>query len=140
MSSFKEKLKFFDSNKEKKILKEPQVKNKNDEINKEEFEKILNENKFLKEEIKKKDLEISLLKKELEQLKNGNQKNKLNEMKIIYKIKEDKKSDIKEIKFFGDKFVENNKLNAKIIINDKEVELCEYINIKDIILNEKIYF
>ena len=48
----------------------------------------------------------------------------VDEIKIIYKIKQDKK-----IRIFGDKFVENNKQNCKIKIHNKINELTAfYIN------------
>jgi len=43
----------------------------------------------------------------------------IDEITIIYKVKE------KEIKLFGEDFVENNKNNCKLIINGKEQELKE---------------
>ena len=50
--------------------------------------------------------------------------NKLNEMTIIYDNKENKM----RIRIFGDMFVKNNKNNCKLIINNKEEELCTFIN------------
>ena len=58
------------------------------------------------------------------EIKNQPENIQLNEMKIKYKINSKKK-----IKLFGKKFVENNQKNCKIIINDKELELCEYLDI-----------
>ena len=55
--------------------------------------------------------------------------NKFNDEIIInYDIKEKK-----EIKFFDETFIKNNKDNCKIIIEDKECELIEKYEIKDII-------
>ena len=49
-----------------------------------------------------------------------------NEIRIKYKIgKEDK------IRIFGDKFVENNKENFQMIINDNNYELNTFYNIKN---------
>ena len=46
-----------------------------------------------------------------------------NEMTIIYSI-----GDYEFIRIFSKKFVENNRNNCKIIINEKEQEITEYIN------------
>ena len=59
------------------------------------------------------------------------EKNKLNEMTIIYKIS---KYDY-QIRIFGFKFVENNKNNCKIIIEGKEEELKEYLDINENLKN-----
>ena len=40
-----------------------------------------------------------------------------------------------EIKLFGEKFIENNKNNCKIIVDNKEQDLIEYLKINK---NEKI--
>ena len=53
--------------------------------------------------------------------------NKKNEMEIIYDNKDNKKI----ISAFGYEFVKNNKNNCKIIIDNKEVELCEKLNIEN---------
>ena len=45
------------------------------------------------------------------------------EITIVYKIGE-------KIRLFGDKFVENNKDNCKLIINNKEEELKSFIEKK----------
>jgi len=34
------------------------------------------------------------------------------------------------LRIFSKKFVENNKQNCKLVINEEETELSEYINIK----------
>ena len=51
-----------------------------------------------------------------------------NEINIIYNI-----NNIKDdsLKIFGSEFVKNNKNNCKIIYENKEYELQEYINIKN---------
>ena len=51
-------------------------------------------------------------------------KEKLNEITIIYKIKNKF-----AIRLFGKKFVENNINNCKIIIDNKEQKICEYYKI-----------
>ena len=53
--------------------------------------------------------------------------NNTNEMIIIYKIndKDNQDEDKYEIKLFGKKFIENNKNNCKIIIDNKEQDLIE---------------
>ena len=48
--------------------------------------------------------------------------NKKNEINIIYNIKDDEK----EIRIFGKEFVENNKHNGYLLINNKKYEICEY--------------
>ena len=52
--------------------------------------------------------------------------NKLNEITIKYKIKEDD-----EIKLFGKEFIKNNKDKCKIIIENKEENIIEYIKINE---------
>ena len=52
--------------------------------------------------------------------------NSIDEMKIKYKINKSK-----EIRLFGDKFVENNKKNCKIIIDKKEEDLVSWKEIDD---------
>ena len=54
-------------------------------------------------------------------------KNKyLNEIKMIYLIEDEKK-----IKLFGKQFIENNKNNCKIIVDNKEQEIKEYLIINE---------
>ena len=53
--------------------------------------------------------------------------NYFNEILIDYKI-----NDMKEIKIFGEEFVEKNKNNCFINIKGKEYELCSIINLNDI--------
>ena len=50
--------------------------------------------------------------------------NSLNEIKIKYKINKSK-----EIRLFGDRFVENNKENCKIIIDNNEKEIFSWLDI-----------
>ena len=57
-------------------------------------------------------------------------KNKINEMTIIYKI-EDKY----RIKLFGEEFIKNNKNKCKIIIDNKEQNIIEYLNVN---INQKL--
>ena len=54
--------------------------------------------------------------------------NQLNQMTIIYNIVENKNS----IKIFGYDFVENNKNKCYLIINGKQRELCVYLNMNEI--------
>ena len=61
----------------------------------------------------------------INEIKNSNINLDANELTIIYKINN---SD-KRIKLFGKKFIENNKKNCKIIIDNKEQEIIEYIDI-----------
>ena len=53
-------------------------------------------------------------------------KPKLNEITIIYKIKGERR-----IKLFGKKFIENNKNNCQIKIENKVQEITEYLNINE---------
>ena len=74
---------------------------------------------------------MELLNKKAEGNNNIVNINNKNEMIIIYKIKQDKY----EIKLFGKKFIENNKNNCKIIIDNKDQDLIEYLKINK---NERI--
>ena len=89
---------------------------------------------------------MELLKKKTK--RNNNGLNNTNEMIIIYKINDEDNEDSEdnqyednqdedkyEIKLFGEKFIENNKNNCKIIIENKEQDLIEYLKINK---NEKI--
>ena len=92
---------------------------------------------------------MELLKKKTK--RNNNRLNNTNEMIIIYKINDEDNEDSEdnqyedsednqdedkyEIKLFGEKFIENNKNNCKIIIDNKEQDLIEYLKINK---NEKI--
>ena len=71
---------------------------------------------------------MELFKKKKER-KNDNDinNNKNNEMIIEYIIKNEN-----EIKLFGKKFIINNINNCKIIINNKEQDISEYLNVKKI--------
>ena len=89
----------------------------------------------------------------LKTIRNNNRLNinNTNEMIIIYKINDEDNEDSEdnqyedsednqdedkyEIKLFGEKFIENNKNNCKIIIDNKEQDLIEYLKINK---NEKI--
>ena len=51
-----------------------------------------------------------------------------NKIKIIYHNKDKEK----EIKIFGDKFVENNKDKCKIFYNNKEYDLTAKFNVENI--------
>ena len=50
-----------------------------------------------------------------------------NEISIIYKIN----NNDKKIKLFGKEFIENNRNNCKIIIDNKEQEIIQYIDINE---------
>ena len=79
---------------------------------------------------------MELLKKKTKRNKDNDIKNdKINEMIIIYKIEGKNK-----IQLFGSKFIENNKNNCKIIINNKELNIVEYLNVnkEDKILKIKL--
>ena len=73
------------------------------------------------------------IKKKMELMKNKEENNesedteinkKLNEMTIIYNVDKEK-----EIKIFDMDFIQNNKNNCYLIINDKKKEITEYIKI-----------
>ena len=64
---------------------------------------------------------------------NNTQKNLENIISIKYLIDNEK-----NIKIFGTNFIENNKNIWKIIINNEEKELCEYIDIQNIINSENL--
>ena len=70
---------------------------------------------------------MELLKKKTKRKKDNDilNKNEINEMIIIYKIEGQSR-----IKLFGENFIENNKNNCKIIIENKEKDLIEYLNIE----------
>ena len=69
---------------------------------------------------------MELLKKKTKRNKDNDKLNKniLNEMIIIYKIEDNYR-----IKIFGEKFIKNNKNNCKIIIENKEQDISEYLNV-----------
>jgi len=83
--------------------KEEKNENKNEEITNEITNKIINSNTKLNTNLN------------------------TNEITIIYKISEYKK----KIQLFDRKFIENNKNNCKIIIDNKEQEIIEYIDINE---------
>ena len=60
--------------------------------------------------------------------------NKLNEITIIYKIKGNEVG----IKLFGEEFIKNNKDKCKIIIENKEQDIVEYIKINEEMRMKKI--
>ena len=55
-----------------------------------------------------------------------NNKNIRNEMTIIYKINYEYK-----IKIFGNEFIKNNKKKCKIIMENKEYNIFEFLNVKN---------
>ena len=67
--------------------------------------------------------------------KKGKSTSYSNEIKIQYKIGEDK-----EISIFGKEFVINNKDKCKIMINGKEEKLCQMYNTQNIELKNKDIF
>ena len=92
-----------------------------------ELEKEENKREKEREEILK-EIDKKKIKKEKNREKEeDSQLNCLeNEIIIKYKINEDDKF----IKLFGSNFVDNNKNNCKLIINNEEKELCEYLDVK----------
>ena len=74
---------------------------------------------------------MKLLKKKIKRNKDNNiNNNNINEMIIEYIIKKKNK-----IKLFGKQFIKNNKNNYKIIIDNKEQDIIEYLNVNK---NEKV--
>ena len=61
--------------------------------------------------------------------------NKINEVHLNYKIEKEKE---KTIKIFGDDFVNNNKENCFLIIDNNQLEICSKIEIKDDLKNKDI--
>ena len=90
-------------------------KEEENEKEKEEFNKINGNEKPLLEKQKNESL-----------TKFNNQ-----EILIKYLINDEKK-----IKLFGSKFIENNKKRCKIIINDEEKEICQYLDIQENIITK----
>jgi len=66
-------------------------------------------------------------------LNNISSTNLLNKMTIIYDVDNNKD----EIKIFGKNFVENNKNNCYLLINNKKHELCESVKLNKNHINEK---
>ena len=62
-----------------------------------------------------------------------NDNNKLNQITIRYNFF----SDQVKIRIFGEKFVQNNFRNCKIILNRKERDLCEFLEFKEIFSDPK---
>ena len=86
------------------------------------------------QEVEKEENEVKIITKDLnleeKEIIKDNQSGgeKINEIKIIYKIDKNEK----EIKLFGSTFIKNNKDKCKFIYKDKEYEIKEYFNIKKI--------
>ena len=97
------------------ILKELEKDKKNNEIKNDLF--------FKKESQTYNEKSMSLNNQEIN-LQNEN----INDKIIIKYIKYGDE----KIKIFGKKFIENNKSNFKIIINNNEKELCEYLDINEL--------
>ena len=112
------------------LLKEPieifkieQLNNKNNNQNN------LKKNNYIEELNNKKDDE----KDEITIIYEFNKKeNKISE-EFIKRVKDEWGETVSENKIFGETFVKNNKNNCKIIINEKEIELCSYLNNDDLI-------
>lgn len=102
------------------------------ELKKDEEKKINLIKEVEEEDLKEDQKEESVLKikqnNENSQL-NPSQKNDLDNLISIKYLINNKKN----IKIFGANFIENNKNLCKIIINNEEKELCEYIDIQNII-------
>ena len=108
-----------------------EIKKNNDENN--EIKKNNDEN----HEIKKNNTEKNEIKKNNTEKNDELMKEDINEIIIQYKI--DDIQDSKEIRIFGDKFVENNKDKCKIIINGNEFKLTSHLEINTRQLNDNIF-
>ena len=64
--------------------------------------------------------------------KNSNKITKLNEISIRYLINENEEG----IRLFGEEFVNNNKENCFLTLNNKDYELCDYINFDEYNINK----
>ena len=62
------------------------------------------------------------IKKNIINIYENKNNNENNEMNIIYKINKNEE----KIKLFGSKFINNNKQNCILFINDKKCDICEY--------------
>ena len=76
----------------------------------------------------------------MEENNNKESKTKINTNNIINiaLIKYKKNNNQKGIRLFGDQFVENNKGNIKLTINNKEIEFCSILDQKQIEENRNI--
>ena len=104
----------FEKNKQKDKIENIKKKYENTKENKEKMNKPVIEPNKVKEELEKK-------------LEDINKKLKLNSNEITIKYKIDKEDS--KIKIFGKEFIKNNNNKCKIIIEGKEEEIKEYINI-----------
>ena len=75
------------------------------------------------EEVSKGDYQIKILVYDIDDNQSDN-----NEMKINYQIESQKGS---YIRIFGDKFVENNKNNCKIIYKEETRDICTHLDLED---------
>ena len=124
-------IKKIDNNKGMPINKKNKADVKIEEIKK-IFENKIKGKKLEKDEIKEKNKIESP--KIINKIENKTKNNKLNEITIKYKI--DKEAN--KIKIFGKDFIKNNKNKCKIIIEGKEEEIKEYININKTLKNKTI--
>ena len=110
----------------KEIINESRNNEKLNEVNKENENNLFNNNnnnEYINDEIKKEENEKSNISEYDNKLNNI-----IDEINIIYNNEDD------SVKIFGSEFVRNNKNICKIIYENQEYELQEYINI---INNEK---
>ena len=100
--------------------------------------------KKIKEDINEEKKEENEKEKEEFNKINGNEKPLLEKQKNESLTKFNKQeilikyliNDEKKIKLFGSKFIENNKKRCKIIINDEEKEICQYLDIQENIITK----
>ena len=109
-----------------KIKKREKLKNKNNKKSKKEQTKEKNEN------IINYNSDANILTNEINKEEIINEE--INEISIQYKIDIIEYS--KDIRIFGDKFVQNNKGKCIIILNGNEFELCSCLNVnKNLLIN-----
>ena len=123
------------------IIKEP-IEEYKKKFSKEDIEKM---NKLEPKELEpvKKNNKTEEMKKKFEnknnlnikEVKNKNDEN--DELLIQYKVEMSEYS--KQIRIFGDNFVNNNKALCKIIINNNEFELSDHFNVNNNQLNNGIF-
>ena len=96
------------------------------------MEENLNNLEILKKE---KEIQTEELKNEILENNKFKEKKELisgpDEIIIIYKIEKVEDKNPKKIRIFGDIFVKNNKEKCKIIIDEKELDLCSHLEINN---------
>ena len=119
------------------MFKEENYKNEKENNNKQENIKENYENK--EKANNKIKLNEIIENKANNNLKNKEELNEINKDEIAIQYKIENIVNSKNIRIFGDKFVENNKEICKIILNENEIELCSHLNINANQLNNGIF-